>query len=117
MPTWPVSLPQLPLSGSLSFQDEDNTLRGPADHGEPQRRRRFSAAVRSLTFDMVMTAAQFATFEAFYKTDLKAGVLRFDWIDPVTNTLKEFSFAAPYAVTHVAGHVFTLQLHLMRRAE
>lgn len=117
MAYWPVTLPQKPLAGSLSFQDQDNVLRGPADVGEPTRRRRYTAASRMLSFSVVLNAAQLAILDTFYHTTL-GGVDRFTWADPVSGTEKEFAFAAPCQVQHmVAVDCFSVAVTLIRQAE
>jgi hypothetical protein len=108
----------MPLSGSLTFQDQDNLLRGPADAGEGPRRRRFSAVSRLLNFTMVMSATQLATLQTFYKTTLGGGVSRFTYVDPVSGDAKEFAFAEPYQVQDMGGvDCFRVSLALIRKVE
>lgn len=115
---WPVSLPQAPLSGTLSQQLQDNVLRGPAEAGaEGQRRRRFTATSKTISFSMHMTTAQLATLETFYTDTLGGGVLRFEFEDPVTGATKEFSFVEPYNAQHVARDFYRVSIALMRKAE
>lgn len=115
---WPLTLPQAPLAGSYTQQLQDNVLRGPAEAGaEGQRRRRFTATAKTVSFAMNMTAAQLATLETFYKTTLGGGVLRFTFEDPVTGTTKEFSFEEPYQAQHVSADIFRVSMTLLRVAE
>ena len=115
---WPVSLPQAPLQGTLSEQDQDNVVRGPAMPGaEPQRRRRFSAVAKTVSFSMNMTSAQLATLRTFYHTTLGGGVYGFEFEDPSTGATKEFSFLEPFQVQHTATDIYRVNVTLIRKAE
>lgn len=115
---WPVTLPQSPLAGTFAEQGQDNVIRGPAEPGaEGQRRARFTARAKTVSFAMNMTAAQLATLETFYNTTLGYGVSRFEFEDPVTGATKEFAFMEPYQVQHVAADIFRVSLSLIRKAE
>ena len=102
MPSWPISLPQLPFSGAAA-QDADAVLRTPMDTGPPTRRNRFNAHTQKLSLPMVLTGAERADFDFFYRTDLHNGALAFDWIDPVDDTTVSMAFTAPVQWAARAG--------------
>lgn len=82
MATWPGSLPQAFQHRSLQLGIADNRLRSAVDVGPAKVRRRSSLNVAALGGDMVMTAAQKATFETFVNSTLGGGTLPFDFPDP-----------------------------------
>lgn len=115
---WPVTLPETPLAGSYTEQLQDNVIRGPAAPGaEGQRRARFSATAKTVTFSMNMTKAQLATLLTFYQTTLGSGVLGFEFTDPTTGTTKEFAFAEPYQAAHISVDLYRVTMTLIRKAE
>lgn len=115
---WPLTLPQAPLAGTYSEQRQDNVVRGPSAPGaEGQRRRRFSATCKTVSFAMNMTAAHLATLETFYGTTLASGVYGFEFTDPSIDTTKEFSFAEPYQVQHISVDLYRVSMTLIRKAE
>lgn len=115
---WPLTLPQTPLSGTYSEQRQDNVKRGPAAPGaESQRRRRFSAAAKTVSFSMNLTKAQLATLETFYVTTLASGTYGFEFTDPTSDDTKEFSFLEPYRVDHISVDDYRVSMTLIRKAE
>ena len=102
MPTWPISLPQLPFAGA-SAQDVDQVLRTPMDSGPPSRRNRFTTHMQTLQMPMVLTGAERATFDFFFRSTLSHGSLAFDWIDLVDDTTVSLAFTAPPAWALIGG--------------
>ena len=96
MPAWPATLPQSPLLDSYSEEAGDNVIRSPMDMGPPKRRRRFTARVDKLNLSYVMTTAQFATFETFWRTDLADGALPIDMNHPRTGVAISAVPSGPY---------------------
>lgn len=114
---WPFTLPQCPVPATLTREWQDNLVRGPADVGEGARRRRASAASQIVSFAMVMTATQVQTLDTFFQDTLGGGVSRFELKDPITGVAKEFAFADPYRVDHIATNVYRVTMTLIRQAE
>lgn len=94
MPTWPITLPQLPFDG-VTTRDDDAVLRTPMDTGPPTRRNRFTAHTQKLSYPMVLTGAEKVDFDFFYRNDLKNGSLAFDWIDLADDTTVSMAFTGP----------------------
>ena len=90
MPTWPVSLPELPLTGGFDETPPDTTLETQMDAGPPKARRRFSAGVRKIGVKMIMTTAEVATMDAFYVATLQGGALTFDYDHPRTGVSQTY---------------------------
>lgn len=114
---WPTTLPQSPLSGTLTQQGQDNLVRGPADVGEGVRRRRASAVSHALNFSMIMTGEQVRILDLFYDSNLGGGVYRFWFTDPISGDAKEFSFSERYQVQHDQSDIYRVSISLIRKAE
>ncbi len=85
MPAWPINLPQLPFAG-VTAQDDDAVLRTQMDSGPPTRRNRFTTHTQKVSFPMVLTGAERADFDFFFRSTLGNGALAFDWIDPADDS-------------------------------
>lgn len=103
-PVWPPSLPQY-----VQLEGYDETLPWPVKRTRMQsgraKQRRIGTAGEhplQLTTD-VMTAAQAATFEAFYVDTLKTGSLPFDWVHPRTQAVTTFRLTGPAKPIALAG--------------
>jgi hypothetical protein len=114
--TWPLTLPQSPLSGSLSIQKQENLVRAPADIGVGPRRRRASAVSHTMAFAMLLTSEELAVLKQFYDVTLGGGALSFDFTDPTTGDTREYYFDAPYQVQHEQVDIFRVSLVLISKA-
>lgn len=104
MVDWPSNLPVM-LAG-LTDKRQSTTIRSEVDSGPPIVRRRFTAAVRTLTIPMRFTNAERATFDTFFNTTLAGGSLSFNWLDPVTDALVAMRFVEPPEFTGEDGGAF-----------
>lgn len=102
MAVWPASLPQKQFTG-LTDQRQDARVRTEMDAGLPKMRRRFTAALRTVTTRLVLTGTQRQTFDTFYITTLSEGVDPFDWEDPVTDATVSFRFIEPPQWSLIVG--------------
>lgn len=91
MASWPATLPQKQFVGTR-VKDDDAVLRTPMDAGPPTTRNRFTAVSRSVSCPIVLTGAQKATFDAFYRTTLANGSSSFTWEDPSDDSTVSFKF-------------------------
>lgn len=94
MPAWPASLPQDQFLG-LTDQDVDAVIRTEMDAGPPSRRRRYTAVIRNVSVQLIVTGAQRQTFDTFFRTTIAGGATAFDWEDPVTDATVSFAFRSP----------------------
>lgn len=92
---WPGSLPTAPLLRGLSERPPDLTVRSKMDVGPDKVRARATVGVRVFPCELLLTAAQVATFDAFFYTTLAGGALEFDWLHPRTGDAVEFRFVGP----------------------
>ncbi len=87
MPTWPGTLPTVPLRDSYEeSQQPGSAIRTPTDQGPPKQRNRFTAQVKIYRVTWEMTGAQLDTFWTFYRSTLGNGALQFDGL-PTPRTL------------------------------
>lgn len=78
IPVWPASLPQIPLLEGLTVEElAPDVQRTEFDDGPARIRRRgfFDRAIVGHRYRM--SAAEFTTFQAFFRDDLATGARRF----------------------------------------
>lgn len=102
MPAWPLDLPALPFAG-VSVRDRDAVARTAMDTGPASRRNRFTSHVQTVSAPMVLTGAEKATFDFFFRSTLANGALGFDWIDPSTDDTVTLAFTEPPEWSAFAG--------------
>jgi hypothetical protein len=96
MPTWPVSLPTRVLLEGFEATLPSTVIETQMDTGPAKRRRRFTAAVTPYAAMLRITAAQLATFIAFFQTDTAGGALTFDGLaHPLTGAAATHRFMKP----------------------
>ncbi|GBU17215.1 MULTISPECIES: hypothetical protein [Methylobacterium] len=77
VPTWPASLPQIPLVPGGSSTPWQAPTETEMEEGPARARRSSTSTWTTIAYAYVMTAAQFATFEAFVRDTLGHGAGRF----------------------------------------
>lgn len=82
-PTWPDTLPQVPLRDGYARTPRDNVLRSQPDQGAPIQRTQFSAILYDVTASIVVTTAQLATFRTFYQENAGTPFMWKEWIADV----------------------------------
>lgn len=93
IPAWEASLPQKLLTDGYTESPANTTIKSDPDMGPSKVRRRFTAGVRLITGNIVVTATQLETFKTFYNSTLLGGSIRFSWLEPPTyNTACEMRF-------------------------
>ncbi len=103
MAVWPAGLQQKQFTG-VTEERQDASVRSKMDTGAPKKRKRFTAAVRTMTVPIVLTQAERVTFDTFYITTLEEGSLSFDWIDPVDGVSTiSYRFLKPPKLTKKGG--------------
>lgn len=95
MPTWPTTLPQYVLEQGYSENVPDQTVESQVDTGPAKVRRRFTVNYRPVKATIRCEPSQVSTFETFYYTTLKGGVLSFDWVHPRTRVACVMRFRKP----------------------
>jgi len=100
---WPADLPQEVLFDGYDEQLPNVMLRTTMDAGPAKVRRRFTAAIRTISFNIEMTRAQVVLFETFFNDTLKGGSLAFDWVHPRTQAACTYRFTQPPGIQLVTG--------------
>lgn len=90
---WPTSLPNMKLGTSVG--DEESRLISPMDSGPASVRKRFTAFTQKVDVPMVLTGAQLAIFQTFYRTTINQGTDSFNWKDPATDAAAILRFKSP----------------------
>jgi len=114
MPSWPTTIPQSPTVNGNSTSFGENRLIFNPDLGRPMMRRRFSIRDDVVAFSFIMSAAQFAIFSSFYKTDLVDGTLPFTYFDPTTGNTSTFQFKTPPQTAYLKPFYVSVSLSLLR---
>lgn len=94
MAAWPTTLPA-PLSNTLKETPPDNALRSSMDKGPAKVRRRTTANVRPLSFEMACDTDQLNTLDDFYVNETFSGVDQFDYKHPRTGQIVSARFTGP----------------------
>lgn len=87
MPTWPSSLPQVPLAVGYQEQPQNTVLRSSMDAGASKQRLRFTAAARYCAVAYGLDSTQLDAFLAFFDDDLVRGALEFFIPHPRTGAM------------------------------
>lgn len=108
---WPGTLPQTPLLEGYTESLPNQVIRSQMETGPAKVRRRFTAAIKPFTVNLLMTLAQTVTLETFYETTLNGGVDQFTWLHPRTTDAITFRFVSP-PVFVTRGVLFGVVLQL-----
>lgn len=106
MPSWPGGLPQ-----QLEMDEFQETLPAASvesqmDVGPPKKRRRFTAAPTPITGRQLLTKAQVATLDTFYRSTVSFGSLSFDWTHPRTGAAATLRFKGEPVIQMVGPDSF-----------
>lgn len=82
MPSWPETLPAVPLLDGFHETVPDAVIRTSMEQGPAKARRRSTAAVRLFELHYLLDRAQLAALDAFFLTTLMGGVLPFGFPHP-----------------------------------
>lgn len=91
-PVWPISLPSKPLEDGFDETLPFEGVRSSIDGLPLVQRQQSQASTRPLSLTAQMTNAQVDIFQAFFRSTLGFGALRFDWTHPRTGATATFRF-------------------------
>lgn len=92
---FPAALP-VALQGTLKGGRSESWVADTSSVGSARRRNRYTRSLKSFSFTLRLTRAEFDTLDDFYVTTLDRGVLTFNWTHPKTAVSYEmFMDAAP----------------------
>ena len=92
--TWPVGVPTDVLINGYNESPPDNVLRSPMDVGPDKIRQRSTSAPRPMTWVIVMTTSELATFDSWFTGTLSYGALTFNFTLPRTSVSDEVRFTS-----------------------
>lgn len=111
MALWPVELPP-PALNTLKEVPPNNLIRSSMDKGPAKRRRRTTANVRPISFDMMCTPEQVELLDQFYVTDTYSGADDFDFTHPRTGAAVKAAFADGPQYGEVEGVLYRVTVSL-----
>lgn len=114
MPSWPVTLPQVPDGDGYSERLPNPVAESPVVPAITHLK--FTAAPKNYTESFLMTTAQYGTFEAFHRDDIKYGSLSFDWKergDPANPTAQFRIIGEPIA-EYLGGIYWVVRIAVIR---
>lgn len=114
MAAWPLSLPQLAHADDFEEAADSVLIRTDMDAGPAKVRPRYTVEITRYRFSLLLTKAQVATLETFFKTTIGYGSEAFDWIDPRTGAAASLRFTNRPAYSNVGGAVWRTALELER---
>lgn len=110
MATWPTGM--CPLAGSYNETPPNNTIRTSMDRGPDKVRRRTTANVRPISFKMLLTKTQLATFENFFQNETFSGAEAFDYTHPRTGAAVRARFVNPPSWSDRGRSMYDVQVQL-----
>lgn len=109
---WPETLPASPLVDGYQETLPQTVLRTEMDMGPAKTRRRTTAGVGQITVAYLLTTAETATLESFYRDTLAGGALPFAYRLPRGGGAAVCRFKKPPALVAVNGKCFRAVLEL-----
>lgn len=115
MPTWPTAggFPQTPRVGTWRQQAADIVVEFKPAQGPARLRRKVTGAQFNCSGTFLLTEAQWAALEAFWRDDCDLGALTFTWVDPedlVTSRTWEWAAKPEPGVSTAGLHEVTVSL-------
>ncbi len=111
MTTWPATLPPPALS-SLRESPPNNVIRTSMDKGPDKVRRRTTANIRPLSFNMKLTPAQVETLDEFFTDTTFSGSIEFDYEHPRTGENVTARFVEPPQYSENSGAIYDCSVSL-----
>lgn len=93
MAVWPSQF--CPIIDSFQESPPENIIRSDMDVGPAKVRRRTTANIRPISFNMFLTKAETALLDSFFLNDVMSGAIPFDFIHPRTDQLVSARFVEP----------------------
>lgn len=114
---WPAGINQDVMRNGFGEGFPDRVVRSENDTGPSKRRPRFTAAPSPYTYVLFLSGAELTLFRTFFDSSLAGGALSFNFTNPRTQLLQEFTFRrTPREVTVVGHDLYALTMELESRA-
>jgi hypothetical protein len=114
MAAWPGTLPDLWSADGFEEQDADNVIVSPNEVGPPKRRRRSTAAMRTVRAGIDLTEAEYVIMRSFYESDCAHGAVSFTK-DDAHGTERTFYFKRPPRYAYTGFNWWRVELELEER--
>lgn len=111
MVDYPASLPA-PLISDYQESTPDFSIRSDTDAGIAKVRRRFTAVATPIQYGLMLTEAQAAILDTFYRTTTAGGSLEFNMTHPRTAATVTCRFTAPPAYALQGTNVYRASVQL-----
>ena len=98
--TYPANVPDKVITGSYSYAPVNTVIRFPTGVGKPMTRTKYTGELYNYTWRIRMDSTEFQTLMAWYHNTLNK-VLSFNFPEPPTGTLREFTFVSAPQINHV----------------
>lgn len=110
--TWPEGLPSAPLLEPYREKPPETALRTQMEQGPAKLRQRTTAGVGEMEVAYLLTVAQTAMLEDFYRDTLMGGSLAFAYAHPRKGVDVAVRFKKPPQIASGNGRYFELRFEL-----
>ena len=111
MPAFPSALP-LPIADTYNEKLPDLVIRSTVDQGPGKVRKRLSAAIREVSFDLKLSLAELDDLIDFFLSDAAGGAISFTMTHPRTLNTETFRFTAPPEITYLSYDLYNVTVNL-----
>lgn len=104
--SWPANIPSAFENAGYSYDPQSGVIRVDMETGPAKQRRRFTAVVKNHKGNILLTLAQFQTWESWFENTIAFGTLPFTMPHPLTGaeiTARIVPGESPYKFTPEAG--------------
>ena len=112
MPVWPDTLPQSPLLDACRETPADTSIRTNMDAGPAKVRARTTAGTGRLSLAYILSRAEVAVLDGFFREELTSGSLKFSFPHPRTENTVDCRFRQPPAYAPINGDFFRVAVEL-----
>lgn len=114
MPAWPITLPAFWGADNFQESEAENLIISPMEVGPPKRRRRSTAAMRTVQSTVHLTESQYTILRNFFTQDCAHGALSVTRTD-AHGVSRTFYFERPPQYTYVGYDWWQVTLMFLER--
>lgn len=107
---FPSQLQQYVNESGFSFAYGKSVISSSNDIGPDKRRRVTTRAKNSYSVTINVNRVEFDLFDVFYRTTTNAGILAFDYEDPITGDAAEFKIIGEPTINSIGGGNFQISM-------
>lgn len=109
--TYPANVPNLVETGSFVKTPVDTVYRFGNDIGKSMTRNMVTGELFNASWRIKMTSAEFQALMLWYHNTLNK-VLTFNFPEPTTGTLREYSFIIPPKTNHIGVDLYSVTFNI-----